>query len=161
MALHDSDEMDEIQSTMTLLQSNQTKKNRLGRWLVACGVMTTLTTGLLIASGDDSNQIQLQTDTAAFFGPGTQPNTDYVEFKPLLSSTNCTYCHSDFNEDTAPYDTWVVSMMGQSARDPVWHAALSIANQDATNGGESCIRCHAPRGCVPTWSLCRTTAGPS
>ena len=138
--------MDEIQSTMTLFQSNQTRRTRLGRWLVACGVMTTLTTGLLIASGDDSNQIQLQTDTAAFFGPGTQPNTDYLEFKPLLSSTNCVYCHSDFNADTAPYDTWVVSLMGQSARDPVWHAALSIANQDATNGGESCIRCHAPRG---------------
>jgi hypothetical protein len=37
-------------------------------------------------------------------------------------------------------------MMGQSARDPVYRAALAIANQDIKGVGEWCIRCHAPRG---------------
>jgi hypothetical protein len=37
-------------------------------------------------------------------------------------------------------------MMGQAARDPIWKAALTIANQDADNVGSACIRCHAPQG---------------
>ncbi|MHC4948341.1 MAG: dockerin type I domain-containing protein [Planctomycetota bacterium] len=35
-------------------------------------------------------------------------------------------------------------MMGQAARDPVWHAALAVANADAKDSGEYCIRCHSP-----------------
>jgi hypothetical protein len=35
-------------------------------------------------------------------------------------------------------------MMAQSARDPVFYAALTIANQDANGAGEYCLRCHAP-----------------
>jgi hypothetical protein len=35
-------------------------------------------------------------------------------------------------------------MMAQSARDPIFHAALAIANQDASSSGELCLRCHAP-----------------
>lgn len=94
-------------------------------------------------SGED-DQIQLQIGESALFEPGTQPETNIDLFKPILSSTNCAYCHSDFDVETAPYDSWITSLMGQSARDPIWHAALSIANQDIQHGGETCIRCHAP-----------------
>ena len=96
-------------------------------------------------SGED-DQIKLPVGPHAFYEPGTQPETDINLFKPILSATDCSYCHAEFNDATAPYDTWITSMMAQSARDPIWHAALSIANQDVDHGGETCIRCHAPRG---------------
>jgi hypothetical protein len=35
--------------------------------------------------------------------------------------------------------------MAQAARDPVFHAALAIAEQDASFSGDTCLRCHAPR----------------
>jgi hypothetical protein len=36
-------------------------------------------------------------------------------------------------------------MMAQAARDPVFYAAMTIANQDAAFVGDVCIRCHSPR----------------
>lgn len=36
--------------------------------------------------------------------------------------------------------------MAQAARDPVFRAALAVANQDVPGCGEFCIRCHSPRG---------------
>jgi hypothetical protein len=43
-----------------------------------------------------------------------------------------------------PYQPWLVSMMGQSARDPMFWACLTVANQDVDNVGDFCIRCHIP-----------------
>ena len=94
------------------------------------------------AGGDD--QIQIQTTEADFYQPGTQPPTDTTSFDQIVSSQNCGYCHAEFDVETAPYDPWVASIMGQSARDPVWHAAITIANKDVKFGAETCIRCHAP-----------------
>jgi len=37
-------------------------------------------------------------------------------------------------------------MMAQAARDPLFWAALDVANADAANAGEFCLRCHIPRG---------------
>ncbi len=89
-------------------------------------------------------QVQVPTTLQDFFQPGTQPNPNGNEFMRVLPSQNCTFCHSDFSPTFAPFDTWVSSMMAQSARDPVWHAGLAIANQDAHLAGEFCIRCHSP-----------------
>src|SRR5690606_14543514 len=36
------------------------------------------------------------------------------------------------------------SMMANSARDPLFRAALQVAEQDAQFSGEFCIRCHVP-----------------
>lgn len=94
--------------------------------------------------GPAGGQWQLPTSANDFFAPGTQPNADPLEFAPVQNSLNCTFCHSGYSLDFAPYDAWVASMKGQAARDPVWHAALTISNQDANLSGESCIRCHAP-----------------
>ena len=114
------------------------------RVLIAVALAASLIGSLGAYSGED-DQIQLILGPEALYEPGTQPETDINLFKPILSATDCSYCHAEFNDATAPYDSWITSMMGQSARDPIWHAALSIANQDATHGGETCIRCHAPR----------------
>ncbi len=39
-------------------------------------------------------------------------------------------------------------MMGQAARDPLFHACLAVANQDAAFAGDLCIRCHTPAGWI-------------
>jgi hypothetical protein len=39
-------------------------------------------------------------------------------------------------------------MMAQSARDPIFHAAMTIANQDVNDSGTLCIRCHMPGGFI-------------
>jgi hypothetical protein len=95
-------------------------------------------------AGGGGGQTQLPSNASDFFAPGTQPNTNPQEFAPVAYSLNCTFCHSGYSLDFAPYDAWVVSVKGQAARDPVWHAALTISNQDANLSGEACIRCHAP-----------------
>jgi len=94
--------------------------------------------------GDPPGQTQLPTTAQDFLQPGTQPNPNPAEFAPIVPSINCTFCHSDYDAEAAPFDTWISSMMAQSARDPVWHAAIAVANQDAHLAGEFCIRCHAP-----------------
>ncbi len=99
--------------------------------LIAVG---TLTAGAAV-------QTQLPTTLNDFVQPGTQPNT---LIQSIVTSGSCTGCHSNFNDEHAPYEHWAASMMGQAGRDPVFYAALAIANQDAANSGEWCLRCHAP-----------------
>jgi hypothetical protein len=48
--------------------------------------------------------------------------------------------------ENEPWTGWAGSMMAQSGRDPVFYAALDIANADAAFAGEFCLRCHLPRG---------------
>jgi hypothetical protein len=76
-----------------------------------------------------------------FHQPATQPNSLN---DPILSSDNCSGCHGNYDPNQEPYTRWSTSMMAQSTRDPVFHAALAIANQDAKDSGELCLRCHAP-----------------
>jgi hypothetical protein len=87
-------------------------------------------------------QTPLPTTVADFFQPGTQPETIT---DGVLTAAACAFCHAQYVDSyNEPWDGWITSAMGQSARDPVWHAALAIANQDARLSGEYCIRCHAP-----------------
>jgi uncharacterized repeat protein (TIGR01451 family) len=80
----------------------------------------------------------LHTTAKDFLLPGTQPNS-LVE--PVLLPVGCDVCHS------APiYNAWQGSLMSQAGRDPLMWAALSIANRDAPNSGEYCLRCHTPKG---------------
>lgn len=77
--------------------------------------------------------------------PGTQPG----ELRePLLGDYLCAVCHGDYDFEQAyePWQTWSGSMMAGSARDPLFWAAVDIANQDVPGAGEFCIRCHSPRG---------------
>ena len=77
-----------------------------------------------------------------FFMPGSQPN----ESGTFLTPGNCG-CHSGYSTgDIEPVETWKGSMMAHSMRDPLFLAAMTIANQDAKFSGDLCIRCHAPVG---------------
>lgn len=102
----------------------------LAALLIAAGA---LTAGAVV-------QTQVPTTLNDFLQPGTQPNTI---LQPIATSGSCTGCHSGFDPETEPYEHWAASMMGQAGRDPVFYAALAIANQDAANSGEWCLRCHA------------------
>ena len=96
-------------------------------------------------------QTQIPTTSEDFYQPGTQPGQP--GFQVFSESWNCLSCHNFEDDDnpeeiTSPHINWAGSMMAQSARDPVWQAAVVIANQDAAGAGEFCIRCHAPKGWV-------------
>jgi hypothetical protein len=75
--------------------------------------------------------------------PGSQPSPDH-DFK---EPSDCASCHSGYGEQAVePFFNWAGSMMAQSGRDPIFLAAMTIANQDAANSGDLCIRCHYPKG---------------
>jgi len=88
---------------------------------------------------------QIGTTSADFFQPGSQVgDTTY----PVLSASLCTFCHAGYDEAQEPYERWSGSMMANAVRDPVYQAALVIANQDMNGAGEFCLRCHTPGGWV-------------
>jgi len=103
--------------------------------------------GLLLGIPDRAAaDLPVETELEDFFLIGTQPNT---LLDPLYASGDkCNACHGGYEEEphVAPYDRWRASAMAQSARDPLFHAALAIANQDASFSGDLCLRCHAPLG---------------
>jgi hypothetical protein len=60
----------------------------------------------------------------------------------------CRQCHSSpsAEQPVRLVQDWSGSMMAQSMRDPVFTAALAVANKDRTTSGEYCLRCHSPTG---------------
>jgi hypothetical protein len=101
------------------------------------------------------------TARAGIYQPGTQPRTtpaasllagDNV-LPPTLQlerSSYCLDCHAvgtPSTTSTSPGATWGGSMMANAARDPLFYAALAVANQDVAGiGGDYCLRCHSPGG---------------
>ena len=74
--------------------------------------------------------------------PGSQPDAYTFEIAPV---SKCRMCHSKTASGPAdPYFSWRGGMMAQAARDPVFRAALAVANQDVEGVGEFCLRCHTP-----------------
>ncbi len=81
---------------------------------------------------------------AEVFMPGMQPEEAGIEF---VKVQQCKMCHSGTDNGPAdPVFSWQSGMMSQAARDPVYRAALTIANQDIEGVGEFCWRCHSARG---------------
>jgi len=83
-------------------------------------------------------------DRGGIFLPGTQPGV----VETLDAPVQCIACHDGENSGfpvTIGSD-WRGSMMGHSARDPVFYAAVAIANKYRDGSGEFCIRCHSPGG---------------
>jgi hypothetical protein len=77
-----------------------------------------------------------------FFLPGSQPG----QSGQLQTPQKCDNCHGGYDLAVEPAFNWRGSMMSQAARDPFFYAGLTIANQDATDSGDLCIRCHSPAG---------------
>lgn len=83
------------------------------------------------------------------FQPGSQPvgsgHPDALSV-PIQSSSGCLRCHGNYDasDDYEPFDSWRSSMMANATRDPVFRAALSIAEADHPNASDFCVRCHSP-----------------
>jgi len=103
-------------------------------------VVAAVVAGVVVARPGPENG-PLPTTINDFFGPGTQPET--LE-EALVVAESCRFCHGDYDEEHEPFTRWAASMMGQAARDPIFYACLSVANQDAAFVGDMCLRCHAP-----------------
>ena len=91
-------------------------------------------------AGPGGDTTPLPTSVANYFIRGTQPNemVDYIE-----SPDTCGACHGGSPNNR--YD-WDGSLKAQAARDPLFYAALDIAEHDAPGIGDTCLRCHAPQG---------------
>jgi hypothetical protein len=77
-----------------------------------------------------------------FDQPGTQP----FESGILNPPEACQVCHGGYEPAYEPYFNWAGSMMSQASRDIIFEANMVIANQDAPDSGDMCLRCHLPRG---------------
>jgi hypothetical protein len=77
-----------------------------------------------------------------FDQPGTQP----FESGILNPPEACVVCHGGYEPAYEPYFNWGGSMMSQASRDILFEANMVIANQDAPDSGDMCLRCHLPRG---------------
>ncbi|MBN2069957.1 MAG: T9SS type A sorting domain-containing protein [Candidatus Krumholzibacteriota bacterium] len=75
--------------------------------------------------------------------PGTQPHEGAILEDPDIS---CATCHGNYDPEAEPWYNWRGSMMGQAARDPLFLACMTVAEQDAPSVGDLCIRCHFPGG---------------
>jgi hypothetical protein len=106
----------------------------------------TLAIGVCLASAAATfalvvpNEVQL---------PGTQPN----EVVAIQHVDSCTGCHGYYDAAIEPYRTWQGSMMAHASRDPLFWAALAVAEQDFDGVGDLCLRCHVPTG----WMAGRST----
>jgi hypothetical protein len=77
-----------------------------------------------------------------FDQPGSQP----FEAGILNPPTACAVCHGNYDESVEPYFNWQGNMMGNASRDLLMEAMLAVANQDAPDSGDLCLRCHLSRG---------------
>ncbi|MEZ4655677.1 MAG: Ig-like domain-containing protein, partial [Candidatus Eisenbacteria bacterium] len=77
-----------------------------------------------------------------FEQPGSQPFD--AEF--FSDRTACSGCHGGYDPAVEPDHGFQGSMMAQAARDPLFFACLTIAEQDAPSSGDLCLRCHTPFG---------------
>jgi len=77
-----------------------------------------------------------------FDQPGSQP----FEAGILNPPEACAVCHGNYDDSVEPYRNWQGSMMAQASLDPLFRANMIIANQDAPDSGDLCLRCHLYRG---------------
>lgn len=77
-----------------------------------------------------------------FFFPGSQPG----QSGQLKNPDQCDNCHGGYDQAVEMSFNWRGSMMSQAQRDPLYLACLAVANQDAPDVGDICLRCHTPKG---------------
>jgi hypothetical protein len=77
---------------------------------------------------------------------GTQPGLIFG----LDESQTCNACHRGSADDGTltfrPFPSWGGSMMANATRDPLFWAALDVANHDVPGVGDYCLRCHTSAG---------------
>jgi glucose/arabinose dehydrogenase len=84
----------------------------------------------------------LATTLRDFDMPGSQP----FDVSDINAPQECVTCHGNYDAGVEPYFMWQGSMMAHASIDPLFGACLAIANQDAPDSGDLCLRCHDSRG---------------
>ena len=92
-----------------------------------------------IAGGVATMVLPVPTDVEM---PGTQPG----EIPALLPPEQCDACHGGYDPEVEPSRQWRGSPMAHATRDPLFWAAMAVAEQDFPGAGDLCLRCHAPAG---------------
>ena len=109
----------------------------MGRWLMIASRQKVFRAAMAGGALWSAGMLQ-----AEVFLPGSQPDAGKYRIAPVKQ---CRRCHSGTPSGEAdPYFSWQGGMMSQAARDPVFRAALAVANQDVAGVGEYCLRCHTP-----------------
>lgn len=136
---------------------NRLLQRGLVRWTaIAFTLMLTLGTiaATLTWGTADGHSSQVRAAHAGLFGTidftpdGTQPGLSSVIDPP----SQCESCHRNHNpeapqaSDYMPHNSWGGSMMAHATRDPLFWAALDVANADVPGVGDYCLRCHTPTG---------------
>ena len=133
-----------MESSLRRPTASGSRRGRLAtasRSMLVIGLpVASLVAGATSAPSPLQGQTQVPATLQDFLHPGTQPNEINVA---IFESFTCASCHGNYNPEQEPYEQWAASMMGQAGRDPIFYAALAIANQDVEFGGEACLRCHA------------------
>jgi len=103
-------------------------------------------------SGDDQNDTTYSilqildgiapTTLRDFEMPGSQP----FDASNFTGKATCAFCHGGYDEEAEPSHGFGGSMMAYAMIDPLFLAALTIAEQDAPSSGDLCLRCHTPFG---------------
>ena len=75
--------------------------------------------------------------------PGSQPFEGGLE---AAEPESCAVCHGNYDTAVEPYYNWQGSMMALASLDPLFLANMAIANQDAADSGDLCLRCHISNG---------------
>jgi hypothetical protein len=96
-----------------------------------------------VSSGPFTNAHGVATTLRDFDMPGTQP---FEHGPDLDSSASCATCHGGYDQVVEPYFNWRGGMMANASRDLIFKANMAVANQDAANSGDLCLRCHLNRG---------------
>lgn len=92
-------------------------------------------------AGDPEPGIPVPSTVDDFHMPGSQPLSLFEEILPF---SNCSFCHANFDLNAEPA-RWRGSLHANAARDPLFQAAVTVANQDTPGAGDACWRCHSPQ----------------
>ncbi len=119
-------------------------KSRHIRWSGCAFALIASLSGVVASYGAEP-PTPATTTVIDFFRGGSQPTSTYEQF---VTSRNCGLCHRSDDASILINKPWEGSMHGLSARDPLWRASFTIAEQDAPFVGDMCIRCHVPRAWI-------------
>ena len=93
--------------------------------------------------------LALLATNAPFFAAPTeiqQPGTQPLQALLQAAVVQCDGCHGTYDQAVEPVQNWMGSMEAHAGRDPLFWASLAVADGDVPGMGDSCMRCHTPRG---------------
>lgn len=104
---------------------------------------------VLVGQRDAVAQRPIFQNSNDFYIKGTQPGRlAQMNAESIVTPDQCSVCHvSNIATPSANFHyDWSGNMMAHAMRDPLFRAAMQVANGDVQGAGELCMRCHTPKG---------------